>query len=113
MDDLQGAVDPGVSVRVTIGWPVQVKDHQLAVQSSQVEEVPQHGYCLVLRPDLVIRVQRGDGPEGVTLRRMRVRKISASTWFEPGCQTTLGTTRYITDPKLNALTPNDFSLNTF
>lgn len=67
LDDLQRALDPGVSVRVTSGWTVEVKDHQLVFLSRQLQERAQaaHRLCSSLPP--LVCSQRTDCSKRIVL----------------------------------------------
>ena len=67
MDDLQRALDPGVSIRVTSGRTVEVKDHQLVSLSCQLEEGPQAAHGLRSRLPPLVCSQRTDRSKRVVL----------------------------------------------
>lgn len=67
LDDLQRALDPGISVRVTPGWTVEVKDHQFAFLSCQLEEGLQAADGLFSCLQSVLFSQRASCTERIVL----------------------------------------------
>ncbi len=67
LDDLQRALDPGISVRVTSGWTVEVKDHQFVVLSCQLQEGPQAADRLFFRLQSIVCSQRADCTKRIVL----------------------------------------------
>ena len=65
--DLQCGVDVGLSVGVTTGGSVEVKEHQLAAPGRHIQEVTQRRNSLVPHPLTLLLGERRHRPEGIPL----------------------------------------------
>lgn len=84
LDDLECALDPGVSERMISGWPIEVKDHEFASLSCQLEEGLQATDRLVSSSLSVVCVQRASRAKWVVLQGVTINNQSIQ-WFHMTC----------------------------